>query len=164
MKADDRVGVLFVCLGNICRSPLAESVFRDLIREHGVEQHFDVDSAGTSGYHIGESPDSRTVETARARGVEVTGSSRKLDRDDFGRFDYIVAMDHENLAGVQALAERSDGSSKVMLLRDWDDLDRGAGVPDPYYGGPRGFDDVHDIVERSCEALLTHLLAEHDLA
>ena len=152
--------VLFVCLGNICRSPLAESVFRHLVRERGVEEQFEIDSAGTAGYHIGESPDRRTIETARGRGVEVRGAARQLAVEDLSRFDYIIPMDGDNLAGVRRLAGQDGAAARVQLLREWDPDDRGGNVPDPYYGGARGFEDVHDIVERSCAALLDHLLEE----
>jgi protein-tyrosine phosphatase len=154
-----RTRVLFVCLGNICRSPLAESVFRHLVRKHGAEERFEIDSAGTSGYHAGDPPDARSVETARARGVEVAGRSRKLVVEDLVRFDYVIAMDDENRENIQHLRRRLQGSARIHLLREWDP--EGVGdVPDPYYGGGRGFEDVHDIVERSCERLLHHLLDE----
>ncbi|MEX2581690.1 MAG: low molecular weight protein-tyrosine-phosphatase [Gemmatimonadota bacterium] len=156
----DRQSILFVCLGNICRSPLAESVFRHLVREEGVEHRFEIDSAGTSGYHVGDPPDARSVATARARGVEVRGTSRQLDAADLRRFDYVIVMDRENLANVERLVGSAGGSTRVHLLREWDPERGSDDVPDPYYGGPRGFDDVHDIVERSCRALLAHLLGE----
>jgi protein-tyrosine phosphatase len=156
-----RTRVLFVCLGNICRSPLAESIFRHLVRQRGVEDRFEIDSAGTSGYHAGDSPDSRSVATARARGVEVSGRSRKMVVGDLDRFDYVVAMDGENRENIERLRNRLEGTARIHLLRDWDP--RGGGdVPDPYFGGARGFEDVHDMVERSCERLLDHLLEEQE--
>jgi protein-tyrosine phosphatase len=150
--------VLFVCLGNICRSPLAEAVFRHKVRERGVEAEFEIDSAGTSGYHNGAAPDRRSTETARRRGVELTGQSRQLGAEDLSRFDYVIAMDGENLREIRAL--EAGGTARIHRLREWDPERSGADVPDPYYGGPGGFDEVHDIVDRSCEALLDHLLAE----
>lgn len=152
--------VLFVCLGNICRSPLAESLFRHLARERGVEGEFEVDSAGTSGYHAGSPPDERSAATARRRGIEVTGRSRRLTADDLSAFDYVVAMDAENLEEIEALRDRAGGAARVHRLREWDPRPDSLDVPDPYYGGPRGFEDVHDLVERSCAALLDHLLEE----
>ena len=152
------IRILFVCLGNICRSPLAESVFRHLARERGVERRFEIDSAGTSGWHVGDPPDARSVATARARGVEVCGASRKLVPDDLRRFDYVVAMDRENLANITRLQTASGGGARVHLLREWDPEPGQPDVPDPYYGGERGFEEVHDIVERSCAALLDDLL------
>jgi|SRR5690606_415294 len=159
--ARSQISVLFVCLGNICRSPLAESVFRHLVREAGVEDRFVIDSAGTSDYHAGDPPDSRSVATARARGVEVTGTSRQLRPEDLRTFDYVIVMDGSNLAEVRRLHERTGGYSRVHLLREWDP-EGGGDVPDPYYGGARGFDDVHDIVERSARALLEDLLTSLD--
>lgn len=152
--------ILFVCMGNICRSPLAESVFRHQVAARGVEGLFEIDSAGTSGYHAGASPDARSVATARARGVEVCGSSRQITAADLHDFDYIIVMDRENLANVEALQRRSAGDARVHLLREWDSEAPASDVPDPYYGGAHGFEDVHDMVERSCAALLDHLLAQ----
>jgi protein-tyrosine phosphatase len=161
--AEQRIGVLFVCMGNICRSPLAECVFRHLARERGVEHLFEIDSAGISGYHAGDSPDERSVATALRRGVAVVGRSRKLGRHDLSRFDYVIVMDEDNLGGVQRLAADQPAKARVHLLREWDPKGGpGHGVPDPYYGGPRGFEDVHDIVERSCRPLLDHLLASRE--
>jgi len=154
--------ILFVCLGNICRSPLAEGVFRALARERGVEDLFEIDSAGVSGYHAGSPPDRRSAETARRRGVELTGRSRQLTAGDLRRFDWVIAMDEENLAAIRALEQRAGGSARVHRLREWDPEPTGLDVPDPYYGGPRGFDEVHDIVERSCASLLDHLIREEE--
>ena len=156
--------ILFVCLGNICRSPLAESVFRHLARERGVESHFEIDSAGTSGYHDGEGPDSRSVATARRRGIEVAGVSRKLLGDDLHRFDYVIAMDGENRSEIARLQRAAGGPAKVHLLREWDPEGGDRNVPDPYSGGQRGFEEVQDIVERSCAALLEELLEQRRVA
>ena len=160
-----KTAVLFVCLGNICRSPLAEAVFRKQVKEAGLEDVIEVDSAGTSSYHAGEGPDPRTVKVARARGVEMTGRARQIRREDAKRFDYIIAMDEMNLRDVQRLvAEAGAHSPRVMRLREFDPEARGdLDVPDPYYGGPQGFEKVHDIVERSCAALLQHIVAERGL-
>jgi protein-tyrosine phosphatase len=152
--------VLFVCLGNICRSPLAEAVFRHKVRERGVEDEFEIDSAGTSGYHNGAPPDRRSSETARRRGVELAGQSRQLSAADLRRFDYVIAMDRENLHEIRSLEAAAGGSARIHRLREWDPERSGPDVPDPYYGGPGGFDEVHDIVDRSCDALLDHVLAE----
>jgi protein-tyrosine phosphatase len=158
---NERVAILFVCLGNICRSPLAEGVFRHLARERGLEDRFDIDSAGTSSYHEGEPPDLRSSEVARARGVELTGRSRRLLARDFERFDYVITMDQEIQESVERAQSGSAKRATVQLLREHDpeagaDLD----VPDPYYGGPRGFEHVHDLVERSCAALLDNIVRE----
>lgn len=159
----DPVRICFVCLGNICRSPLAEAVFRHLVRERGLEHRFEIDSAGTSGYHNGAAPDRRSAETARRRGIELTGSSRQVAPDDLRRFHYVVAMDAENEAELRALAGGATDGARVHRLREWDPEAGDGDVPDPYYGGPRGFEDVHDIVERSASAFLDHLVREHGL-
>jgi protein-tyrosine phosphatase len=156
------VRVLFVCLGNICRSPLAEAVFRHAVRERGLEHAFEIDSAGTSGYHDGAPPDRRSAETARRRGVELTGESRRATAEDLRRFDYVIAMDAENERELRALAG-AGGSARVHRLREWDPEPEHGDVPDPYYGGARGFEDVHDIVERAAERFLDHLVREHGL-
>jgi protein-tyrosine phosphatase len=153
--------VLFVCLGNICRSPMAEGIFRHLLDREGYTDRFRVDSAGTGGWHVGESPDIRSVRTAAARGVTLGGHSRQVRPEDFRSFDYIVAMDRDNLRELEELRRGVGGEAALYLLREFDpEGEPGAEVPDPYYGGPRGFDDVFDMVERSCQGLLRHILEE----
>lgn len=161
----DKVGVLFVCLGNICRSPLAEGVFRQQVGEEGLSHRFDIDSAGTSSYHAGDSPDTRTVEVAARRGLRLDHVARQIEAADLERFDYVVVMDGSNLEKVRRLAARTrEAGAELHLLRAFDD---GAGgeqdVPDPYFGGARGFEEVHDMVERSCSGLLEHIRRAHDL-
>jgi protein-tyrosine phosphatase len=158
MTSDTRTGVLFVCLGNICRSPLAESVFRHLARERGVDALFHIDSAGTAGYHVGHPPDARSAATASRRGISVDGAGRQISDEDLHRFDYVLVMDRANLAEVRRVQARSGGDAEVRLLREWDPDSPGSDVPDPYYGGASGFEDVHDIVDRACRALLDDLL------
>lgn len=155
-----RIGVVFVCLGNICRSPVAEAVFRHLVSEEKWSERFDIDSAGTSNYHAGDAPDARSAETARRRGITLTGASRQLTTHDFSRFQYVIVMDSENEAKVRRLAGNTEVC--VMRLREFDphangDLD----VPDPWFGGPEGFDLVHDMVERACRGLLEHIAREN---
>jgi protein-tyrosine phosphatase len=151
--------VLFVCLGNICRSPLAEGVFRHLTRERGVEDLYHVDSAGTGSWHVGEPPDRRSAEVARRKGVPLEGVARQIAGHDFERFDWILAMDRENLAALEVMRRRS-GRARLHLLRDFD-AERGDGdVPDPYYGGPDGFENVYALVHRAAEAFLDYLEAE----
>lgn len=152
--------ILFVCLGNICRFPLAEAIFRHQVRERGVEDQFEIDSAGTSDYHIGAPPDRRSVASAKRRGINVTGSGRQITAEDLHQFDYVIVMDAQNLADVEQIVDASGGSARVHRLREWDPEPADFDVPDPYYGGPEGFDTVHDIVERSSAAFLDHLLAE----
>lgn len=157
------IRVLFVCLGNICRSPLAEAVFRQQVAQRGWTERFEIDSAGTSGWHRGSPPDSRSTETAARRGIELTGASRKVVAADLRRFHYVIAMDEENLAALDELRSASGGTAQVRRLREFEPRAASLDVPDPYYGGPRGFDEVHDIVERASAGLLAHIAAEHGL-
>ena len=157
----NEISVLFVCMGNICRSPMAEGVFRHLLDREGLSDRFRVDSAGTVDWHVGESPDARSVRTAAAHGVTLGGHARQVLPEDFRRFDYIVAMDRSNLAGLEALRDGVGGDAPLYLLREFDALGGpGAEVPDPYYGGPGGFEEVFAMVERSCEGLLRHIHEE----
>ena len=154
--------VLFVCMGNICRSPTAEAVMRRLVRDAGLEDRIEVDSAGTGGWHAGDPPDERAAAAAHRRGVMLDGAARQVRPDDFEDFDLLIAMDRENLRGLLALAPDEAAGDKVRLLREFDpasarapDLD----VPDPYYGGDRGFETVLDMVEAACGGLLDELRA-----
>jgi protein-tyrosine phosphatase len=147
-------------MGNICRSPTAEGVMRSLLREAGMEDRVEVDSAGTGGWHAGDPPDARAATAARARGIDLDGAARQVRPDDFAEFDLIVAMDRENLRDLLALAPDEAAAAKVRLLREFDpaggdDLD----VPDPYYGGAHGFERVLDLVTAACRGLLDELRA-----
>jgi protein-tyrosine phosphatase len=154
----DKQRILFVCHGNICRSPLAEGVFRRLVQDAGVRDRFEIDSAGTSGYHEGEAPDPRTCREASRRGITLEHSARRLQPKDFERFDYIFVMDAENAAAVEKARPHSAGRAVVRLLRSCDaTAGPSAAVPDPYFGGASGFADVHDMVERACRGLLVEL-------
>lgn len=151
--------ILFVCLGNICRSPTAEGVMRHLVEEEGLSGEIELDSAGTGGWHVGDPPDPRSREAARRRGIVVAGAARQVARADFDDFDLILAMDRANLRDLRALAP-PDAPAEVKLLREYDADSVGGGdldVPDPYYGGPDGFDDVLDLVEVACRGLLAEL-------
>lgn len=160
----DKLKVLFVCLGNICRSPLAEGVFRHLVEQAGLADRFEIDSAGTSSYHIGDAPDHRTSAVALARGVRLSGTARQLTAADLQRFDYVLVMDDDNLRAVRRLADAQPPRAQIRLLREFDGDAKGElDVPDPYYGGARGFENVHDIVERSCGVLLEQLRAQHGI-
>jgi len=157
---DETVSVLFVCLGNICRSPLAEGVFLELVREEDLDHRFEVDSAGTGAYHVGESPDPRSVEVARRNGIELRGAARQVTTGDLDTYDYVLAMDRSNLRNLESL-EAPSSSASVRLLREFDpDADGDLDVPDPYYGGPGGFDRVYEMIDRSCRVLLEEIL-EH---
>ena len=158
------VRICFVCLGNICRSPTAEGVFLSLIEQAGLAHAFEVDSAGTAGYHAGEPADRRSARAARARGIDLPSRARRFVRADFERFDYVLAMDGSNLGDLIELAPTESARAKVRLLRSFDaTAEPNAEVPDPYYGGGRGFEDVLDICERACEGLLEHVRNHHGL-
>lgn len=157
------IKVLFVCLGNICRSPMAEGVFKDLIEKEGVSCKFSVDSAGTSGYHIDQLADPRMRDVANSKGIKLTSRSRKLVVADLLEFDYIVAMDESNYEDIKSL-EKENHSAKVVLMREYDDTKEGINVPDPYYGGIEGFEDVYQILLRSNRNFLRQLCTEHDLS
>ena len=150
-------GVLFLCLGNICRSPLGEGVFIHLARERGVLDRFDVDSAGTGDWHVGNRPDPRSIEVATRHGVELPGRARQLSPEtDRERFGLVIAMDGQNQRDA---VSRGVPSEMVRRLREWDDqADGELDVPDPYYGGDDGFQLVYEMVHRSCGRLLDELI------
>ena len=158
----EKTKVLFVCLGNICRSPLAEGIFAQKVKEAGLSDQFEVDSCGTSAFHIGEQPDPRSSANARENGVILDHQARQFVAEDFDCFDYILPMDASNLRNVQTL-EPAHHTAKVVMMRDYDAEGRGMDVPDPYYGGSRGFQNVFDILERSTAALLAEIKAEKGL-
>jgi protein-tyrosine phosphatase len=148
--------VLFVCLGNICRSPIAEGIFQHLINEHDFAGEIATDSAGTASYHIGELPDRRARFTCEQNGITLTHRARKFTHEDFDAFDYILAMDKENLRNINAL-NNNKGKACVMLMRDFDPQGKGEEVPDPYYGADDGFVEVFTMLERSCKKLLDEI-------
>lgn len=150
--------VLFVCMGNICRSPTAEGVFRRLAAERAPDLPLEVDSAGTHGYHVGEPPDPRAIAAAARRGVDLRGlRARQVDEADFGRYDLIVAMDRLNR---EVLHERSpvEYQQRIRLFMEFASRDRDEDVPDPYYGGPLGFEQVLDLAEEASAGLLDELM------
>jgi len=156
------VRLLFVCLGNICRSPTAEGVMRSLVADAGLQDEIEIDSAGTGGWHVGEPPDERAGATASRRGVELSGAARQVRAADFEDFDLLLAMDASNLGDLQRAAPGDVERAKVRLLREFDaaGIERGdLDVPDPYHGGPGGFDEVFDLVTAACEGLLAHVRA-----
>jgi protein-tyrosine phosphatase len=144
-------------MGNICRSPTAEATMRRLLREQGLEDRVEVDSAGTGDWHVGEPPDERATEAARRRDIELDGAARQFSAADFDRYDLILAMDEENRRDLLAVAPDDEARAKVRLFREFDPASRTDGdldVPDPYYGGDDGFEHVLDVVERACRGLL----------
>jgi low molecular weight protein-tyrosine phosphatase len=149
--------VLFVCMGNICRSPTAEGVFRAHARLHAPGLDIEIDSAGTHAYHVGEPPDPRTIAAAARRGIDLTGlRARQVREDDFSRFDLIIAMDRLNHA---TLVDRSapEHHERIRTLLEFAGKAAPADVPDPYYGDAKGFDDVLDLIESAAAGLLTEV-------
>jgi len=151
------VKVLFVCMGNICRSPTAHGVFRELVRREGLEDRIAIDSAGTHAYHVGNPPDRRAQATALARGIELSDlRARQVEERDFEHFDYILAMDEDNLAILQSQCPPQH-AYKVRLFLEFAPQRYEREVPDPYYGGPQGFEYVFDMVEEAAEGLLEEI-------
>lgn len=156
------VRLLFVCLGNICRSPTAEGTMRTLVREAGMEEEIELDSAGTGSWHVGSAPDERATAAAAGRGIVLEGAARRVRAEDFDEFDLILAMDSSNLADLEALAEGDAQRAKVRLLREFDHASEGVApleVPDPYYGAGDGFERVLDQVQAACAGLLEQIRA-----
>ena len=159
---DRPIRVLFLCLGNICRSPLAEGVFRKKIEEAGLAEQFEIDSAGTGPWHAGEPPDARMRATARKNGVDLSAiRGRQLTKADLDWFDHIFAMDKSNLHDALFLDPGGDHGTRIRLFREFDPDPGDYQVPDPYYGGPSGFDHVYAIVDRTAQALLERLNTAH---
>lgn len=151
------VGVLFVCTGNICRSPTAEGVFRHLVRRAGLEDAITTDSAGTHDYHVGEPPDHRSQQAARVRGVDISDlRARRVSAEDFHHFDYVLAMDEGHLRILRRMAPPG-GTAEVRLFMDYAPAAPKREVPDPYYGEGSHFDEVLDLVEAGAAALLAHI-------
>jgi protein-tyrosine phosphatase len=156
--------VVFVCLGNICRSPTAEGIFRHLVDEAGLSDAIEIDSAGTSAHHVGESPDRRATAEAKRRGVRLFGASRQFIRADFEDFDHVIAMDASNRRNMLRLASTDEEVGKLTMFRDWDPVSAdGSEVPDPYYGGDEGFAQVFDICMAASRGLLAHLRQTHGI-
>jgi protein-tyrosine phosphatase len=161
MTQQDKIGVVFVCMGNICRSPTAEAVFRARVEAAGLANRIRIDSAGTHDYHIGEAPDPRTREAASRRGYDMAAlRGRQVGAEDFSRFDYVLAMDENNLAILNRLRPR-DAAAHLGLFLEFARRHAEREVPDPYYGGESGFERVLDMVEDAAEGLLTHIRTKH---
>ena len=156
MSDKGTVSVLFVCTGNICRSPTAEGVFKHCVEQAGAASRIVSDSAGTHDYHVGEAPDPRTQAAARRRGYELGQlRARRVRRDDFERFDYVLAMDEANLRALERICP-AEHAHKLRLFLEFGG-EAAFEVPDPYYGGPQGFEHVLDLVEQAAQGLLRHI-------
>jgi len=157
------VSVLFVCMGNICRSPTAQGVFERLVEEHSLSDIIEIDSAGTHAYHIGEQPDARASAAALNRGVDLSSQrARRVSPDDFERFDYVLAMDDDNY-GILVASCPSGFESRLRLFLDFAPDLEAREVPDPYYGGGSGFERVLDMIEQASAGLLADIRQQHNL-
>lgn len=151
--------ILFVCLGNICRSPLAEAIFKEQIRQRGIFHKYTVDSCGTSGLHAGERPDARTLRNARHHQIEIEHIGRQFQSEDLTRFDLILPMDRTNFQNVQEMAKKVHGKkAEIQMIRNFDPEALGQqDVPDPWYGNEEGFEEVFQMLWRTCESLIDYL-------
>lgn len=158
MSSARRIQVLFVCWGNICRSPAAENIFRKVVAERGCEDRVSCDSAGTIDAHAGKSPDRRMRETLEQRGIPVAGHARRITPEDFARFDLVLTMDDFNRQEVLAMTSTREERERVRPFTDFCRSHDAREVPDPYYGGQAGFELVADLLQDGCDGLLDHLL------
>lgn len=155
------VSVLFVCTGNICRSPTAEGVFRHAVSARGLQEFFMIDSAGTGNWHVGHGPDPRSVATAQARGIDIAPlRARQLAMDDFTRFHHLIALDTSHLDFMTRM-KPTNAVARLSLLMDHEPSRQWRDVPDPYYGGQKDFDHAYDLIARGAEGLLDALIREH---
>lgn len=158
LKAKDRTKILFVCLGNICRSPAAEAVFRQIVTEHGAEERFEIDSAGTAAYHVGEQPDRRMIIHARRRGIELRHVCRRISAEDYEYFDLIIGMDASNMRDLRSMSPSVEAARKIHAMSEFfSSTDRYDYVPDPYYEGSEGFELVLDLLDDACRNLYESL-------
>ena len=150
--------ISFVCLGNICRSPLAQGVFQDLVNREKLDQKIFISSAGTGNWHIGNLPDERMRQTALSKGIKLESRAQQFQSKDFNRFHLILAMDHSNLIRLSEIAPSALPPDKLMLFRSFDpESNEDQDVPDPYYGGAKGFEEVYSMVKRTCPPLLDYI-------
>jgi protein-tyrosine phosphatase len=152
------IEVCFVCLGNICRSPLAQGVFEALVKEEGLQDRIIISSAGVSAWHVGSPPDGRMQQTARNHGINLNSRARQFQSSDFEQMDLVLAMDYSNLSALKQLSTEPELQDKLFLLRSFDpQRNNELEVPDPYYGGGKGFESVYQIIDRTCPKVLDHL-------
>ena len=156
----DKISVLFVCLGNICRSPAAEAIFQSLINDKGISNQFIVDSAGTGNWHVGKKADSRMRFAAKQRNINIISNARQIREDDFLKFKYILVMDNSNFNNVLDFKNRVKGSdfARILKIQDFSSIFAEKEVPDPYFGGDAGFDHVLDILEDSVSCFLEDII------
>ncbi len=158
------VSVCFICLGNICRSPLAQGVFEDLIAKEGLANRIEVSSAGVGDWHVGSPPDARMQNTARNRGITLNSRAQQIQTDDLKRLDLALAMDESNMQALKQIFPPSADLNKLKMFRSFDPQHNGdLNVPDPYYGGDAGFENVFNIVNRTCPQIIAFLKQEYDL-
>ncbi len=163
------IGILFVCLGNICRSPAAEGVFRYLVKQSKRQQYFHIDSCGTASYHLGELPHQQTRAIAASHGIALDSRARQFQLQDFSSFEYILAMDTSNYNDLLRLIRRPEDQQRLYMFRNFDPIFQKQGgqnapdMPDPYYGGIAGFEEVHTIALRTGQSLLDQLISKHKL-
>ena len=146
--------IIFICMGNICRSPMAEGIFLHKIREHGIRDEFTVDSAGTGGWHSGDAPDHRSSRTARARGIMLLSRARKVTPRDFDAFDLLICMDDENAMNLERMGCPPE---KIRRLMEYHPESEYREVPDPYYGGEDGFELMYELIDQAIDRLLERL-------
>ncbi len=159
----NQVKVLFVCMGNICRSPSAEGVFRKMVEDQQLSSFIEIDSAGTHAYHVGEAPDSRAQATAKSRDIDLSMlRGRRFVPDDFNEFDYVLAMDEANFRDMQS-QDPGESKARLSLFLDFATRHNETEVPDPYYGGNQGFERVFTMIEDAAEGLLKHIRRHHNL-
>lgn len=156
----EKIRLLFVCMGNICRSPSAEAVMKKLVKDKGLEEQFEIDSAGTIGYHAGERADQRMRTHASRRGYDLDSLSRPVVTDDFYSFDLIIGMDDHNISELKRKAPDWGSVEKIHKMTDFARNKTYDHVPDPYYGGADGFELVLDLLEDACEGLLTYIITK----
>ena len=160
-----KINVLFVCLGNICRSPMAEGIFKNIVEKESLTDYFLIDSAGTSRYHIDKNPDHRAIQTCQQNGIILDHKGRECVKSDLMNQDFILAMDNENFINIKKLVtpEMDQIKAEIFLMRDFDPEYKGENVPDPYYGGQDAFYQVFDMLERSSYELLHYIRTKHSI-